>query len=325
MELNPKYEIFVNELSKHGNKTRAYKEAYPDTTDESARVGATKLLKRPDIRAALKDMYIDLRLGITNDKHSYIFQEAKILMLKREYLLGILSGDCFASINEKLRALELDNRLMEMEMVLLGYGSIKQAKHEYMYQGFAHTYQQLTAEQAAAAVLEADEDAAQNAENLPLQEKTKETAEVTNSETVAPERTVRGGKRNELKTVEQGDVTNPETVTPARTFRGGIRNELKTVEEGDVTNSETVTKRNLEQERENPEQTSDTLINNDLDNANTQTPAPDPVTSEGNSVTYIPLGMKPSPGTKKPSIIKRAKQHKPATVFNNAKPGKRRA
>lgn len=228
---NPKHQIFVNEISQHGNKTRAYKQAYPGTTDESARVGASKLMKKPEIQDALKEMYRQLSLGIPNDKQSYIYQEAKILALKREYLLGILSGDCFASINEKLRALELDNRLMEIEMVLLGYGSLKQAKNEYTYEGFAQTFEKLNTELATGT------DA--------VQEKAGETSEVTNPETV----TIRNLEK------DQEDIKNPYNI----------------------------------------------LNNNHLPALAAAGGQPATVTPGSNTVTYIPLGLKPATEAQPPS------------------------
>jgi hypothetical protein len=268
MILKPSHEIFIKELIAHGDKVRAYRAAYPGTTDESARVGATKLLKNEEIQQKLSNVNTQIYLGLQNDKQAFIFQEAKVLNVQRQYLLNVLAQTTFVTIKEKLMAIQLDRQLAEQQMALLGYGSLKQAKNEYLYDGFGHTYQQLSAQQAVAADAEAVQEKAGLSDNTsPL----------------------------------QGDL--------------GV----------EITNPETVTFRNLRQEQEGAEQADNTLDNNALAEAVAYNPHPAPVTSEGNGVTYIPLGLKQSSGVKQPSIIKRAKQHKPATVFNNARPGKRRA
>ena len=54
MALNSKHALFVKEYLVDQNATRAYKRAYPNSTDKAARVGGSRLLTKIDIKAAIE-------------------------------------------------------------------------------------------------------------------------------------------------------------------------------------------------------------------------------------------------------------------------------
>lgn len=124
-KLNSRHEVFIREMIRHNDKVRAYKAAYPGANDESARVAACRLLSHPDIKERLKYAYNSIELGVREDKMAFINQEIKIINVKREMLLHIINGTVKATINERLKAIRLDNELAERQAVLLGYGNLK--------------------------------------------------------------------------------------------------------------------------------------------------------------------------------------------------------
>jgi len=129
-KLNPKHEVFIREMIRHNDKIRAYKVAYPGITDESARVAAGRLLSQAIIKERLKYAYNSIELGVREDKIAFINQELKIINIKRELLLKIISGTIKATVNEKLKAIRLDMELAEQQAKLLGYDSIKQPQDQ---------------------------------------------------------------------------------------------------------------------------------------------------------------------------------------------------
>lgn len=127
--LNPKHEIFINEMMKHGNKIRAYKAAYgEEVKDESARVSASNLLKDDYISERLEDSWKSIRLGIQDDKAAFIHQELKIIAIQRKALLEIIGDPNNPRPTDIIRAIRLDNELAEKEAGLRNYGSLKPAK-----------------------------------------------------------------------------------------------------------------------------------------------------------------------------------------------------
>lgn len=125
-KLNPKHEVFIREMIRHNDKVRAYKAAYPGTAGESARVAASRLLLQADIKERLRYAYNSIELGVREDKAAFINQELKVINVKREMLLKVISGTIKATVNERLKAIRLDTELAEQQAKLLGYGSIKQ-------------------------------------------------------------------------------------------------------------------------------------------------------------------------------------------------------
>lgn len=55
MGLTSKNKLFINEYLKDFNGTRAYKTAYPDSSEESARKAASRLLTKVDIQKAIEE------------------------------------------------------------------------------------------------------------------------------------------------------------------------------------------------------------------------------------------------------------------------------
>lgn len=52
-KLNAKHEIFIREMIQHGNKTKAYKKAYPDSSSKSAKANGSALSADPLIAARI--------------------------------------------------------------------------------------------------------------------------------------------------------------------------------------------------------------------------------------------------------------------------------
>lgn len=74
--MNEKREIFIREYLKDFNGTRAYKEAYPDCSDESARRNASRLLTKDDIQKAIREQ-ADKRLEEAEIDVAYIVNNIK--------------------------------------------------------------------------------------------------------------------------------------------------------------------------------------------------------------------------------------------------------
>ena len=74
--MNEKQEIFIREYLKDFNGTRAYKAAYPDCSDESARRTASRLLTNVDIQKAIREQ-ADKRLEEVEIDVAYIVNNIK--------------------------------------------------------------------------------------------------------------------------------------------------------------------------------------------------------------------------------------------------------
>ena len=74
--MNEKREIFIREYLKDFNGTRAYKVAYPDCSEESARRLASKLLTNVDIQKAIREQ-ADKRLEEAEIDVAYIVNNIK--------------------------------------------------------------------------------------------------------------------------------------------------------------------------------------------------------------------------------------------------------
>lgn len=74
--MNEKQKLFVIEYLKDFNGTRAYKAAYPDCNDESARRLASRLLTNVDIQQAIREQ-ADKRLEKTEVDVEYIISNIK--------------------------------------------------------------------------------------------------------------------------------------------------------------------------------------------------------------------------------------------------------
>ena len=74
--MNEKQKLFVIEYLKDFNGTRAYKVAYPDCNDESARTNASRLLTNDNIQRAIREQ-ADKRLGKAEVDVEYIIGNIK--------------------------------------------------------------------------------------------------------------------------------------------------------------------------------------------------------------------------------------------------------
>lgn len=124
---NPKHDIFIRELVRHGDKVRAYKAAYPGVSDAAARTAAVRLLGHPYVKEQLQYEQGQIMLGLKEDKAAFINQELKIINVKREMLLKVITGVIKSTVAERIKAIRLDTELAEQQAKLLGYGSLKQA------------------------------------------------------------------------------------------------------------------------------------------------------------------------------------------------------
>lgn len=123
---NPKHDIFIREIARHGDTVRAYKAAYPGVSDAAARTAAVRLLGHPYVKEQLKYEQAQIMLGLKEDKAAFINQELKIINVKREMLLKIITGAIKSTVMERIKAIRLDTELAEQQAKLLGYGSLKQ-------------------------------------------------------------------------------------------------------------------------------------------------------------------------------------------------------
>lgn len=126
LKSNPKHDIFIREIVRHGDKVRAYKAAYPGISDAAARTAAVRLLSHPYVKEQLKYEQSQIMLGLKGDKAAFINQELKVINTKREMLLKIICGTIKATVAERIKAIRLDTELAEQQAKLLGYGSLKQ-------------------------------------------------------------------------------------------------------------------------------------------------------------------------------------------------------
>jgi hypothetical protein len=124
-KLNPRHEKFIAGMVRHGDKIRAYKEAYPNVSDESAKTLAPRLLKNPEIKERLQRSWKKIHLGVEEDVQGYLHQERKILETHRQVLNEIIMGIRPASPTNILKAIKMDRELAEQHAQLLGYGSLK--------------------------------------------------------------------------------------------------------------------------------------------------------------------------------------------------------
>lgn len=132
--MKKQWQVFINEMIKHGDKVRAYKTAYPETnTDKSALTCSGRLLKNVDILKAIKSA-ADKASQIANSNaiQASAMSEASNLLSaieKRTILAKIARGDAqimenavtkdgeiitffrTPNSNEIIKAIESDNKM----------------------------------------------------------------------------------------------------------------------------------------------------------------------------------------------------------------------
>lgn len=114
INLNPKQERFCCEFIACGNATAAYKVAYPNVGDNTARVNASRLLADKRIQARLKELQSDM----TSEKicDSVELQEFLSRVVRRElteelYLPSGERQERANSVRDALKAAELLARI----------------------------------------------------------------------------------------------------------------------------------------------------------------------------------------------------------------------
>ncbi|HLO70953.1 MAG TPA: hypothetical protein VK167_08805 [Flavipsychrobacter sp.] len=94
--MKSQHEIFVREMIRHGNKTKAYLAAYPDATGEALRTAATRLLNKPHIQQAINNVLLPLREKAAAELEATATQRIKeeicTLQQRREALAKIILG-----------------------------------------------------------------------------------------------------------------------------------------------------------------------------------------------------------------------------------------
>ena len=100
-DLNNKQKIFCREYVKNGsNGTQAYMKAYPDASEETARINASKLLTNTNIQNYIKEL---------QDKAES--KEIMTTIQKKEFLSNMILNDEKANRTDKLRALDILNKM----------------------------------------------------------------------------------------------------------------------------------------------------------------------------------------------------------------------
>lgn len=137
--MNPKHQVFLTEVLRHGDATRAYKIAYPDAAGESLRVAANRLLHTPEIAKSIKQFHESVRSCIEQDIVAWKMDQIDTIRLKREILASIYTKaiqnhktipsrlyeirdiTVEPTNGEILKAIQMDNHLAEKEMELVNF------------------------------------------------------------------------------------------------------------------------------------------------------------------------------------------------------------
>jgi phage terminase small subunit len=127
---NPAHLAFVTEMIATGNRRIAYQKAYPDTSNNSARSAACRLLTRPEVANAIREGLLEMkRQAIQVIKEKY---EGKLSDIeeKRAVLASIIRGELVAEREttkkgetqttkvkadpkDRMRAILIDNKMEE--------------------------------------------------------------------------------------------------------------------------------------------------------------------------------------------------------------------
>lgn len=94
--LKKQYQLFINEMIKHGDQVLAYRTAYPKASDETARVESYRLLQNPTIHLQLQAASDKIRENILQSTTEALKQVEVTNILtstkKREILRQIAEG-----------------------------------------------------------------------------------------------------------------------------------------------------------------------------------------------------------------------------------------
>lgn len=137
--MNPKHQIFLSEVLRHGDANRAYKAAYPDASGESLRVAANRLLHNPGMLKCINEFYGSIRDYLAQDIIARRENQLHTVRKKRAVLKAIYTKEMetIKTITSKvyevrdiiieptnteiLKAIQLDNTLADKEEELMGY------------------------------------------------------------------------------------------------------------------------------------------------------------------------------------------------------------
>jgi hypothetical protein len=136
--IKKQYQVFIDEMIKHGDNIRAYKTAYPKSKDEVARVNSYRLLQNATIANAIQEKADEIRTIATQEAIKELKDEIKAEVLtamqKREILFKIANGQVevetkkpvwnsdakkfqFVTVTEmpdfiaRMKAIDLDNKM----------------------------------------------------------------------------------------------------------------------------------------------------------------------------------------------------------------------
>jgi len=100
VNLKAEYKVFSQEYVIDWNGTRAYKVAYPDCTDESAKASASRLLTDVNVIAYIEEIQKDIK------KLAGVSALGNILKLKK------IAEDDNAKDTDKIKAVEVINKML---------------------------------------------------------------------------------------------------------------------------------------------------------------------------------------------------------------------
>lgn len=103
MYMNNNQRTFAQEYVKNGNNgTRAYMKAYPDCTEETARINASRLLTNANVKEYIKELQ--------NEVRKETIMSAKERM---EWLTKVITGEIDEKIymSDKLKSMDILNKM----------------------------------------------------------------------------------------------------------------------------------------------------------------------------------------------------------------------
>ena len=100
MKLNKKHESFIMEYIYNGNNgAKAYLSVYPNSSEESARANASRLLTNDNVLTKLREL---------QDEH---FKKKMLSAIHKRKILDDIIMDSESSNNDKIKAIDLSNKM----------------------------------------------------------------------------------------------------------------------------------------------------------------------------------------------------------------------
>lgn len=112
--MKPEHEIFIRQMAAHGDKYRAYKEAYPDADGESLRKAAERLARRADIAQMLSVIEDTAREKIIKEAAEMAEERTRAEMASIEERRALLARMMRGQHKVK-RCVKLGNAVQEIE------------------------------------------------------------------------------------------------------------------------------------------------------------------------------------------------------------------